>query len=206
MNQKVIKNTMTLTAITLISGLLLGFVYEVTKRPIAESRARSRQEAYRNAFAGADSFEAFPAFDSDSARKLMEENGMESCRITDAAVAFDGGKEKVGYVVSAVSREGYGGEIELSVGIAEDGTVMGVEFLSIGETAGLGMNAAEPEFKGQFQNVKTEAFQVVKGGAAEEGEIAALSGATITSKAVTGAVNASLVYWEKVLEGGGLDE
>ena len=46
MNQKIIKNTLILTAITLISGLLLGFVYEITKEPIAASRENRKQEAY----------------------------------------------------------------------------------------------------------------------------------------------------------------
>lgn len=50
MNQKIIKNTLILTAITLISGLLLGFVYEITKEPIAVSRENRKQEAYHTVF------------------------------------------------------------------------------------------------------------------------------------------------------------
>ena len=51
--------------------------------------------------------------------------------------------ETVGYVVNVTSHEGYGGDIDISVGIREDGTVTGIEMLSISETAGLGMKAKE---------------------------------------------------------------
>ena len=64
----------------------------------------------------------------------------------------------------------------MSVGITLDGTVTGIELLSISETAGLGMNAQEPEFKEQFQDVNTDHFEVVKGDGGKEGKIDALSG------------------------------
>lgn len=55
---KILKNTLILTAITLVSGLLLGIVYEITKDPIAASQEKAKQEAYQQVIAEADSFEA----------------------------------------------------------------------------------------------------------------------------------------------------
>ena len=58
-------------------------------------------------------------------------------------------------MINVTSHEGYGGDIEISVGIASDGTVKGIEMLSIGETAGLGMKAKDAEFKDQFRDKKS---------------------------------------------------
>ena len=54
---KIIKNTLILTAITVVSGLLLGIVYDVTKEPIARAQENTRQEAYRAVLTDASSFE-----------------------------------------------------------------------------------------------------------------------------------------------------
>ncbi len=94
------------------------------------------------------------------------------------------------------------GDIEISVGILNDGTVKGIEMLSIGETAGLGMKAKEPEFKNQFQDKQVDVFFYTKSGEEGEDKIDALSGATITTNAVTNGVNSALVYFREVLGGG----
>lgn len=75
-----------------------------------------------------------------------------------------------------------------------DGTVSGIEFLTITETAGLGMNAQKPEWKAQYAGKNVEEFSVTKSGASADNEINAISGATITSNAVTGAVNAAVYF------------
>ena len=68
----------------------------------------------------------------------------------------------MGYVITVTSHEGYGGDIKLSVGILSDGTVKGIETLTITETAGLGMKAAEPEFKDQFKDKQVEKILLYK--------------------------------------------
>lgn len=55
----ILKDTLILTVITLISGLLLGLVYQITIDPIAEQKEKEKQEAYMAVFADADSFELF---------------------------------------------------------------------------------------------------------------------------------------------------
>ena len=53
---KIVKNTLILTAITVVSGLLLGAVYGVTKEPIAAAQENTKQEAFRAVMAASSSF------------------------------------------------------------------------------------------------------------------------------------------------------
>ncbi len=195
-----VKNTLILTAITLISGLLLGLVYEITKEPIAVSKEKAKKEAYQQVMADATEFTVYEAFDEQDASKLLADAGITGCSVNEVVVAK--AEEKIlGYVVTTTSSEGYGGDIGISVGVLKDGTVNGIAFLSISETVGLGMEAKEPEFYNQFRGKKVEAFQVTKSGADAEDEIDALSGATVTSEAVTDAVNTAVIYYKEVLGG-----
>ncbi|MDN0060199.1 RnfABCDGE type electron transport complex subunit G [Mediterraneibacter glycyrrhizinilyticus] len=197
---KIIKNTLILTAITVVSGLLLGVVYNVTKEPIAQAQENTKQEAYRAVLADASSFETLD-FDAESTLSLLTENGYTSDTITEVAEGNDNSGETIGYVISVQSSEAYDGTLDLSVGIATDGTVKGVEMLSISETAGLGMKADEAEFKDQYKDKNVENFTVTKTGEDGDNMIDAISGATITSNAVTNAVNSALVYYQNELGG-----
>lgn len=197
---KIVKNTLILTAITVVSGLLLGVVYDITKEPIAQARENTKQEAYRAVLSDASSFEAVD-FDADSASSLLSENGYTSDEITGVVEGTDDSGETVGYVISVQSGEAYDGTLELSVGIATDGTVKGVEMLDISETAGLGMKADEAEFKDQFKDKNVEKFTYTKTGEDGDDMIDAISGATITTNAVTNAVDSALVYYQNELGG-----
>ena len=189
---KIIKNTIILTVITLISGLLLGLAYEVTKAPIAQSQENAKKEAWQAVFPDAD-LDAFEQMDVDTdiASQAATDLGVDAT--VDEVCSVDGGD--AGYVITVTDGEGYGGDIQVVVGITSDGTVSGISFLSISETAGLGMNATNESFYGQYVGVQTEKFAVSKEGG--DGEpIDAISGATITSRAVTGAVNTALAYFQ----------
>ena len=191
----IVKNTLILTSVTVVSGLLLGVVYDITKEPIAAAQENTKQEAYRSVLAEASSFETMEDFDASDALALLQENGYASDEITEVAEGVDESGETVGYVINVMSHEAYDGDLEISVGIADDGTVKGIEMLSISETAGLGMKAQEPSFYEQYVGVQAERFYVSKDGG--EGEpIDAISGATITTRAVTGAVNTALGYFQ----------
>lgn len=197
--KKIIKNTLILTVITLIAGLALGVVYEITKAPIAQVQAEEKQEACQQVFPEADEFE-LQDVDGAAAKQAVKDMGTNAT-IDEVYFAKMGGSE-VGYVITATDKDGYGGNIQITVGIMKDGTVNGISILDISETAGLGMRATEPEFYGQFRDKKTDKFAVNKDG--QEGEqIDALSGATITSRAVTGAVNTALGYYQNALGGSG---
>ncbi|MDD6515633.1 MAG: RnfABCDGE type electron transport complex subunit G [bacterium] len=196
---KILKNTLILTAITVIAGTALGLVYEITKDPIAKAEADAKQEACQTVFPEADTFEEVEV-DSDAAAKAVESMGTNAT-VDEVYVAKMGGDE-AGYVITTTDKDGYGGNIQISVGIMNDGTVNGISILSIGETAGLGMRATEPEFYNQYAEKKTDKFYVAKDGGESE-PIDALSGATITSRAVTGAVNTALGYFQNALGGSG---
>ena len=199
------KNTLILTSITVISGLLLGIVYDITKEPIAEAQENTKQEAFRSVLADASSFETVEDFDASEALSLLKENGYTSDEITEIAEGIDGSGETIGYVINVMSHEAYDGDLEVSVGIAADGTVTGIEMLSISETAGLGMKADEADFKDQFKDKKVEKFSYTKSGESGDDKIDAISGATITTNAVTNAVDSALIYFQNEL-GGGVNE
>ena len=200
----IVKNTLILTAITVVSGLLLGVVYGITKEPIAQAQENTKQEAYRTVLSDASEFETVE-FDADAAASLLSENGYTSDVITEIAEGTDAGGENVGYVISVQSSEAYDGSLSLSVGIASDGTVKGIEMLDISETAGLGMKADEAEFKDQFKDKNVQKFTYTKTGEDGDDKIDAISGATITTNAVTNAVDSALVYFQNEL-GGGVNE
>lgn len=197
----ILKNTMILTSITVVSGLLLGVVYGITKEPIARAQENTKQEAFRTVLADASSFEDYEGFDADEAAELLQENGYTSDTVTEVAEGTDSSGETVGYVINVTSSEAYDGELQLSVGIATDGTVKGVEMPSISETAGLGMKADEAEFKDQFKDKQVDQFSYTKSGETGDDKIDAISGATITTNAVTNAVNSALVYYQNELGG-----
>ena len=177
---KIIKNTVILTLITLIAGICLGAVYEITKEPIAQAQDAAKKEAWQQVFPDADAND-FELIDVDQ-------------KAADKAIKDLGVKATIDEVCT-VGEEGYGGDIKITVGITADGTINGISILSITETAGLGMRATEPAFYEQYQGKQAEKFVVSKDGG--DGEpIDALSGATITSRAVTGAVNAALGYYQ----------
>ena len=189
---KIIKNTLILTVITLVAGLGLGFVYEITKEPIAQAQEAAKKEAWQAVFPEADLDEFEPMdVDQKAADKVIKDLEIKGSIDEVCTVGEEG------YVITTTDSEGYGGDIKITVGITADGTVNGVSILSISETAGLGMKAKEPAFYEQYQGKQAEKFVVSKDGG--DGEpIDALSGATITSRAVTGAVNAALSYYQNV--------
>ncbi len=194
-----VKNVLCLTLITLFAGAGLGYVYEITKEPIAQMEENTKLEAFHSVFPEADSFSDLG--DVSSAANAIDALGISGVDIDSAVTANDASGNTIGYVINSTSHEGYGGDITLSVGIASDGTVKGFEILDISETAGLGMKAKEQKFRDQFANRQVKQFSYTKSGATQEFEIDALSGATITTKAVTNAVNASLAYFETLVGG-----
>ncbi len=191
---KILKNTLILTAITLVAGLGLGLVYEVTKAPIAQAQETAKKEAWQKVFPEADinDFEQIE-IDQAAADQALSDMGVNGT-VDEACTVGD-----LGYVVTATDKNGFGGSIQVTVGITSDGAVNGVSILSINETAGLGMKATESSFYGQYEGKQTEKFVVSKDGG--DGEpIDALSGATITSRSVTGAVNAALGYYQAAFQ------
>jgi electron transport complex protein RnfG len=103
-------------------------------------------------------------------------------------------------VLTVTSHEGYGGDIQFTMGITNDGVLNGISILSISETAGLGMRADEV-LKPQFAGKSAEKYEYTKTGAVSDSQIDAISGATITTNAVVNGVNAGLYYFQNELGG-----
>ena len=199
---KIVKDAFVMTVITLISGCLLGFVYEITKEPIAKAQEEKQQKAYQTVFDTADSFVEYEKFDLKEAENIVAESGYSENTINHIVVAKDNAEDLLGYVFTVTSHSGYAGDITFSVGITKDGTVTGYSITSIGETAGLGMKAKEEPFSSQFAGVQTDHFEVIKEKGTAENQIEAISGATITSNAMANGVNVCLAYYQKVIGGG----
>lgn len=190
MKKAILIPTISLFLICLVATVLLGVANEVTKDKIAENAVITEQKSQKIVMADAAKFgekvEGDYTFDGTNAPYSYVE-------------AFDKNGNTIGYVFITRST-GYGGNISTMTGIDTEGKVTGVEFLEIGETVGLGMNATKDSFKEQF-------ISLVKGIAVTKNqpsgnEIKALTGATITSKATTKGVNTALEIYENVVKGG----
>ena len=175
--------TISLFAISLVVALMLAVVNGITDPLIKQKEIETENETKAKVLSVADSF------DEDASEVKFDGETYEYY------AGYDKDKAFVGYVFK-VSSKGYGGSIDSMIGIDKDGAVTGVEFLSISETAGLGMNAQKETFRDQFKGKNSE-ITVVKTAPGDD-EIQALTGATITSNAVTKSVNTALKLYEEV--------
>lgn len=197
--KSMLKDAAILFTITLIAGLVLGFVYELTKEPIRLQEEKAIREACQAVFADASNFEALKYTPTV---ELAESLSLDGVEIGTVYKASDSAGNHKGYVVETTSSEGYGGNITLYAGITNEGILNGISILSIAETPGLGMNA-ESVLVPQFENVEATVFTYTKSGSTSEGEIDAISGATVTTEAVVYAVNGAVrVVTEDLLKGG----
>ena len=196
-----IKDALILFAITLIAGLMLGVVNDITKEPIAQQEQKAKNEACQNVFAAADSFEAQELADSAQIEQVLTDAGISGADVDELMAAKDASGALLGYVITVTDHEGYGGDIQFSMGITNEGTLNGISLLSISETAGLGMRAGEVLVP-QFADKNVSKFTYTKTGATADYEIDAISGATITTNAVVNGVNAGHAYFDKILKGG----
>ncbi len=202
MNKKIVHDALILTAFTLVLGLMLGVVYEITKEPIAAAEKAALDAAYKVVFADAASFEAEESFDPEAAAAVIAASQFPNDEITAVNKALDGSGNVLGYVINVTSHEGSQADISFSVGIQNDGTLNGYSITSISETPGLGVLVQEEPFYSQFQNKSEETYTVVKSAPAADNEIQAVTGATISSRAMTNGVNACLEYFRAALQGG----
>ena len=187
-----------LFAITLLAGLMLGFVYELTKEPIRLQEEKAIQEACRAVYVSAESFEEASYVPSAELAAQLKETGVEIGTVYDA---LDAAGAHIGYVLESTTSEGYGGKITLYMGVTDEGQLNGISILSIAETPGLGMRAEEVLVP-QFENVKADIFTYTKSQSQAENEIDAISGATITTEAVVNAVNGGVRFVAEELKGG----
>lgn len=183
--KEIIVPAVSLFLICVVVTALLALTNAVTAPKIDALAVETQEASKKQVLSSADSF---------SEEKQVEKDGV-SYTYYDG-LASDG--SVMGYVF-VTSAKGYGGDISVMVGVLGDGTVAGVNILSINETAGLGMNAKNQSFLDQFTG-KSGEIGVAKNNPSDT-EIQALTGATITSSAMATAVNTALSLYAEI--GGG---
>ena len=191
-----------LFAITLIAGLVLGLVNELTRDRIRIQQEKAVQEACASVFQTAAYFEEME-YQPDEA--LAGELGSMGVKIGSVYRALGSDGSSLGVVVESTSTEGYGGNIVLYLGVTNEGMLNDISILEISETPGLGMLAPQV-LAPQFHEKNVDSFVYTKTGASSENEIDAIAGATITTKAVTNAVNGGLKAAQTLTEGGASNE
>lgn len=164
--------TVTLFVICLVATVLLGLTNSVTEPIIEKLAVETEIKSRQIVFADAVSF--------------GEETEVNGAKVV---AALDENDEIIGHVVVNTAK-GYGGDISVMTGVDADGKVTGVNILSHAETAGLGAKAAEQSFRDRFIGL-VQGITVSKDKAGEN-SIDAITGATITSRAMTEAVNAAI--------------
>lgn len=196
-----IKNALILFIITLVAGALLGLVYQVTKDPIAYQDMLAQNKANQSVFSDAITFNDI-RWDEGILEDVYDELGVKGVRLQGIKQALDLNGDLLGYVLQ-IKTKGYGDSIIFTVGITNGGKMNGISIISIAETPGLGMNA-EKIIAPQFAGKNTVQFSVVKSGQLSDSgsQIEAISGATITSKAITDGVDVANAYFEKALKKG----
>ena len=193
----IIKDAIKLFLITLIAGVALGFVHELTLEPIAKAQQEAANTTYREVFP-----EMVSVSETDELKALVESVqaevagwGYGKVSIDGAMEALDASGNRLGYIINASSKEGYGGTLQISTGIDANGKLTGLGFLSLSETPGLGMRAKEPAFRDQFAGKDASGdLALIKTGSANDTQIDAISGASYTSGAVTNALNAAIRF------------
>ncbi|MBQ9416053.1 MAG: RnfABCDGE type electron transport complex subunit G [Clostridia bacterium] len=198
MNRTIFKHTLALVLIALVAALGLAVIYQLTKDTIAKAEADERMQSFREVCPDADRFDPIPGEELTAFNQAHP-----GAEILEGYRTFDREGNESGVVLSVVSHEGYGGDIVLSVGINKDGTVSGVMVTSMSETSGLGANCQDKDWAAQFKGKKEGPLGYVKNGNPGPGEIDAITGATLTTKAVLEAVNQGLAYALQALEARG---
>ena len=189
-----IKDALILTAITLVSGLLLGAVYGMTKEQIDNIKNASTIASYQQVMAAETYYDETYSEALETAKAegtVAADNG--GAELISVVAAKDASGAEIGYIVKAQAA-GYGGNVVVVIGVDSDLKVTGISFPeTLPETAGLGQRALEPAFYEQFAGKGTSLI-VKKGGGAGENEIDAISGATMTSTAVVNSTNAATEF------------
>ena len=160
-----------LMVITIVSGGVLGFIYGLTKPAIDKVEENKNIKAINE------------VLKTDVAIARTETQVIGDLTYN---LAYDADNQFIGAAIKTYSKNGFGGRIDLMVGMLANGNINKVSVLSQAETPGLGANMVNDKFKGQFdgKNPATFNLKVKKDG----GDVDAITAATISSRAVTEAV------------------
>lgn len=192
----IFKTGIVLLLVSLIAALALGMTNEVTKDKIAEQRFMANELAKREVLPTAASFEDVLGEPLDNLRYNFEP-------ITEAYLGKDESGNIIGYVFKSTPT-GFGGLIEVVTGIDVDGNVTGLRVGSHNETPGLGAKAKDIAFYSQYAGKSASTEIGTSKTAATGNDIQAITGATISSVAISDGANASIDAFNWILENGGI--
>lgn len=191
MGKDMFKLGLNLLIISAVAALLLALTNSVTASTIAQRNEQANAEARKLVLESAQDFEEVKDVKTDNSKGV---------KVSEIYEAKDASGNTVGYTLKVLP-SGYGGTIELMVGIdSVKGQVSGINVVSNSETAGLGAKATNPEFSDQYKGKPLEELSVLKNGTPGDTEIKAISGATITSTAVTNGVDAAIEVYNNSLK------
>lgn len=179
----------TLTLIAATAGYLLSMVESATREPIKEQRRLQMLKALSA---------VLPEFDNSPDTDIVTlENGVDKKGNPVQVIFYRARKagELVGTAFKVIAPDGYSGNIEVMVGLKPNEMVNAIEILTHAETPGLGSKISEPGFKDHFKNKSLDNadWRVKKDG----GEFDQISGATISPRAVVGALKKGLEFFRK---------
>ncbi len=180
----IFKLAVILLIISAIAAAALAYTNQITAPMIEASKKAAATAARTDVMPDATDFTAVA---DDQLAAIAEKNGLTTDELNQIYVAYKDG-QVIGYTIQSTSK-GYSGDIVALTGIYTDGTLGGVKVLTQTETAGLGAKA-QTDWIDQYQGktVSSE-LTVIKLGTPNDSQIQAITGATITSRAVTKAVN-----------------
>lgn len=172
-----------LFAISAICVFALAFCNSLTKDTIAKINLEKEENARRAVLSSADSFEKADYENEGNVEIYLGKKG----------------NENTGYCVS-VAPKGFGGDIDMMVGLDNDFNITGVTIVNMSETPGLGSKAKDDKFIKQYDGLNglNGEMKVIKSGEPNGNEVVAISGATVTSKAVTLGVNTAVSAVKKM--------
>jgi len=179
------------TLIAVIMSFCLAMVYGVTKEPIAEAKRADKLDKLRT---------VMPQFDNnplDLEEKLSEADlGKPGSVFKYTGTVPDGVS---GYGITSAVGTGYAGYFSVVFGVDAEGNITKVKILETMETPGLGSKAGLPDFIDQFDGASLDSLDIAV--TKDGGDIDAVTGATITSRAVCAAVKQGLEKFESAAPG-----
>jgi electron transport complex protein RnfG len=167
---------LTLTIVTLVAGLSLGYVYQWTKEPIAQAQMAKQLKAIESVVRGYDNNPVLEKY------KVATPDGKDSLEFFPAKK----GEELIDMAIKTRSSKGYSGDIWIMVGFNMTGEIQNIFVIEHKETPGLGSKMTAPSFVNQFlgKNPEQLKLKVKKDG----GDVDAITGATISSRAYSQAI------------------
>ena len=174
-----------LLLITSIAGLLLGFANDLTKEAILENSKLNKDDLKL----------IMPIAES------IEDSGIEATEEISEIYTAKNGTEEVGYVFK-ITTKGFHGPVDLVVAISNDDVVTGIKVMSHSETPGLGARIVEEDFRTRFNNLPiTNDIEMVKTSPTKDNEVEAITGATVSSKAIGTAVTDVIRFYKETIKG-----